>query len=163
MTKWTWIAVGLFAAVGVLVAAMIWFVPEGTDQVNEEFPQTPGGDGYSKLKSGTFQDGDSSHSVSGTVELWEDQNGFILRFENYEATSGPDVYFYLTEQANARSTSDVEGGMKLATPGGRDGGEATKRGNFNIPLPSDFDPSKWHGITVWCDDFNVVFGTAAIA
>jgi hypothetical protein len=160
MKKWAW--VGAFAVIGILVAAMIWFVPEGTDSVQEPLPDGMEREDFGVVKSGEFQDGDGSHHASGSVKLLQEGAYYYLRFENYEATSGPDVYFYLTEQANARSTSDVESGMKLLTPGGRDGGEATKRGAFNIPLPADFDPSKWNGITLWCDDFNVVFGTAEL-
>jgi hypothetical protein len=163
MKKWAWVGVGAFVVMGIMVAAMIWFVPEGTDSVQEALPGGMALEDFAVVKAGEFQDGDGSHQASGSVKLLQEGSNYYLRFEGYDATPGPDVYFYLTEQANARSTDAVEEGLKLLTPGGRDGGEATKRGKFNIPLPADFEPARWHGITVWCDDFNVIFGTAELA
>lgn len=162
MNKWFLIGGAAAALVGLAIVANTWFVPEGTQTVDESFPEGMMMEDFTSVKSGAFKDGDSSHDASGTVSILQDKEGYFLRFENYQATSGPDVFFYLTEKAEARSTSDVESGLKILTPGGADGGEATKRGNFNIPLPADFNPDKWNGMTVWCDDFNVVFGTATL-
>lgn len=160
---------GALAAVGILlvvigaIVAEMWFAPAGTDNVNEPLPGGLHLADFTQHKTGEFMDGDAHHESNGTVRVLERDGAFWLRFEGYDATSGPDVYFYFTEKSNARSPANVESGLKLLTPGGRDGGEATKRGNFNIALPEGFDPNKWRGITAWCDDFNVVFGTAELA
>jgi hypothetical protein len=48
-------------------------------------------------------------------------------------------------------------------PGGAEDGEATLRGNFNVPLPAGFDPAAYQGLAAWCERFDVLFGSAALA
>lgn len=114
------------------------------------------------LKTGTFQGADRYHHVSGTVTLYRlDDGSHLLRFEDYEATDGPDVYVYLTP--GGPEGSDVEGdGLKVLVPGGGEDGQATLRGNFSVPLPGDVDPDDWSGVAIWCEDFNVLFGGAEL-
>ena len=145
-------------AIGAVVAYPI-FAPKPTTQVNEAAMA-----GAQTLAQGTFQGaGDGIHQASGRVLLQRDGGSYYLRFEDYEATSGPDVFFYLTSTADARTTQQVESGLRVLVPGGSDGGEATLRGSFNVPLPADFDPARYRGLAIWCDQFDTLFGSAALA
>lgn len=162
-------AVAVAAIVGVWAYAT-WFAPEPSTVANEPRPDLIGGSahngtrGPAPLRSGTFQGADGFHYARGTVDLYQAANGsFVLRFEEYDAREGPDVYLYLTRGAGDDSASEVEGqGVRLRIPGGEGDGRATVRGSFNVFLPAGLDPLAYGGITIWCDDFNQVFGHAAL-
>ena len=36
-------------------------------------------------------------------------------------------------------------------------------GTFSIPLPEDYDPDAWAGLTVWCEDYNLSMGSVALS
>jgi hypothetical protein len=115
------------------------------------------------VRTGTFRGSDRLHNVEGTVTLYDGPDGLFLRFEGYDATDGPDVYLYLTRKPHDESTAGVEGdGARVLVPGGKEG-RATLRGNFNVRLPDDgTDWAAFEGATMWCDRFNVPFGSAAL-
>ena len=151
--KWALGVVGVLAVAGV---AYWLFAPEGSTHVSEA---TPGGEA---VKRGTLMDGAPGHHASGTVALLRVDERYVLRLEGYEATPGPDVFFYLTPAQGASTTEAVEGeGLRVDTPAR--GGQATLRGDFNLALPEGFDPSRYAGLAVWCEQYNVLFGHAALA
>lgn len=149
----------LLAGVTLLVAggaAWYFFAPKPTEHRQEAAPQGL------LLKSGTFRDGDALHSAEGTVHVLEAGGRHVLRFEGYAATSGPDVYWYLTPRPHASTTEEVEGaGLKVRAPTIM--GQATLRGDFNVELPEGTDVSAYGGIAIWCDTYNVLFGYAELA
>lgn len=116
------------------------------------------------LRNGSFMGADDFHFARGSVALYQAANGtFLLRFEDYEARDGPDVYLYLTKAAGDRSTEAVEGeGLRLRVPGGQADGRATVRGSFNLFLPEGTDALAYGGVTIWCDQFNAFFGHAPL-
>ncbi|MGQ0535320.1 MAG: DM13 domain-containing protein [Methanobacteriota archaeon] len=158
-----WLAIGLVALVAIAAAAYVgltYFAPEGSTALDEDASA-----GAATLASGSFSRADSLHNVQGTVSVQRDASGvYFLRFEDYEATDGPDVFFYVVEKGQDPASANPETyGMKVLAPGGADGGEATLRGNFNVPLPAGFDAARYGGVAVWCDQFNVLFGSATLA
>lgn len=145
----------LAAAVGVPL-----FLPESSTSVDEPVGASDAAD-RKVLASGTFT-GKAGHTVAGQVSLVEDADGYLLRFEDYGQTPGPDVYIYLTPSADPDTASEINAGEKILIDGGADGGESTKVGTFEQRLPADFDPSGYHGVAVWCDRFATPFGTAPL-
>lgn len=154
-----------------------WFAPEGSTYVDEPLPdlgvQADGGGTTanssapsppSPLRQGTFIDADDFHFARGTVALHQAANGtYLLRFEDYDAREGPDVYLYLTREAGDGNTAEVEGdGLRLRVPGGEEDGRATVRGSFNVFLPEGTDALVYGGITIWCDQFDQFFGHAPL-
>jgi hypothetical protein len=115
------------------------------------------------IKTGTLSGTDAAHDVSGTVMLYRDSNGHFLRFEAYQQTQGPDVFVYLTPAGNPETKADIKAGTKVLIDGGADGGESTKEGTFTQRLPSDFNPDAYNGVSIWCDDFSVPFGSATLS
>lgn len=114
------------------------------------------------IKAGEFRDGDTFHKASGKVEILAVGGGHVLRFEGYDATSGPDVYLYLTPEPHASTTRGIEGeGVKIRTPTVM--GHATLRGDFNVEIPAGVDVAKYSGVAIWCDTYNVLFGYAELA
>lgn len=153
-----WIVLGLVVLAVVAVAAYPIFAPKASTVLDQ--PAMPGATTHA---TGQWRDGEVGHTARGTVTVVQGGDGaWALRFEGYDATAGPDVYFFLTPGAMPRTTAEVESGLRVLVPGGSDGGEATLRGNFNVPLPADFDPARYRGIAAWCDQFNVLFGWAAL-
>lgn len=147
-----------------------WFAPESSTVADQPLPDlgqptgTAPAEDPGPLRSGTFQGADDFHFARGTVDLYLAADGsYVLRFEDYDAREGPDVYLYLTRTAGADSTAEVEGdGLRIRVPKGEGDGRATVRGTFNVPLPAGVDALAYGGITIWCDDFNHFFGHAAL-
>lgn len=164
------LVVGVAVALAVVVVGYLvadaYFLPEASTRVDEPLPDAMMDDhGMDEMAEGmphavargTFSGADALHSVSGAVALYEGEDGWFLRFEDYEATDGPDVYFYLVKGDGA-----VEEGYRVLVPGGEEG-RATLRGNFNVPLEGDaMDWSAYDGVVVWCDRFDVRFGSATL-
>lgn len=153
------LAVGAVALLALALVAYVYFAPKPSTRVEQA---AIAGEA---LFSGAFADGLPGHHVSGTVKLVRASDGSAsLRFEDYEATAGPDVYFFLTPKARADTAADVEGaGVRLAVPGGSSDGQATLRGDFNVPLAASIDLDAYRGITVWCQRYDAFFGYAELA
>jgi len=152
------IALGAAVVIGgLLLAVGAWylFAPKAVD-VREE--AAPSG---ATLRSGTFRDGEPLHHASGTVRLVEAGGRHILRFEDHDATAGPDVYIYLTPKAHATTSAEVErDGVKVRTPTAM--GQATLRGDFNLDVPGGVDVAKYAGVAIWCETYHVLFGYAEL-
>lgn len=88
-----------------------------------------------------------AHEVAGKVVIIEERGNKILRFEDFETTSGPNLHIYL---ATDRSASDYIDLGKI---------KATK-GNVNYGIPSDVDLEKYDTVLVWCVPFEVLFSYA---
>jgi hypothetical protein len=151
------VGVLVIAAVGV-VAGVELFAPERATQVTDDAATA---DDLTVLRSGTFE-GKAGHDVSGRVELVERDGTYYLRFVDYEQTRGPDVFVYLTPDADPDTTAEVGAGVKVLIDGGADGGESTKEGTFLQELPADLDPDEYSGVGIWCDRFSTPFGAAAL-
>lgn len=143
----TLVALGALVLAG---AAWVLFAPKPSDARDEAAPT-----GATLLARGDFSGEDSLHRVSGSVELLRDERGLLLRFEEYDATPGPDVYFYLTR-------GDAFGADAVRVPTDTPSGQATLRGSFNLRVPENVDATLFDGVTVWCDRFSVRFGGAPL-
>lgn len=148
---------------GVLVAAAVggwvfftYFAPQASRTVDEALPET----GVTRLAGGDFSGADPTHEVSGNVTLYRDDEGHFLRFERYDATAGPAVYFFLSESAEGEYDDATV--RKLLAPGGEVDGQATLRGHFNIRLPDGHEPTRYKSLIVYCERFGVTFGSAPI-
>jgi hypothetical protein len=117
--------------------------------------------GATVLKRGEFT-GKGSYRCSGTVELAEDAQGRFLQFRDFEMTPGPDVFCYLTPDADPDRRAQIAAGTRIRIDGGADGGELTKTGTFSQSLPDGVDGDDANGVSAWCDDFSVPFGAATL-
>lgn len=152
------LVVALLGVLGIgYVVADRYFLPETSTIVDE----APTAATATEITEGTFS-GKVGHQVSGTVSLEQDDEGYFLRFEDYEQTQGPDVYVYLTPAEDPDTASEISAGRKILIDGGADGGESTKEGTFTQRLPADIDVERYNGVAIWCDRFSVPFGTASL-
>jgi hypothetical protein len=147
------------------------FAPERATRVDEDRASmadaTSGASGSDErgvevLKRGEFV-GKANHRCSGTVELARDGSGLFLQFRDYEQTQGPDVFCYLTPDADPDETPAIEAGVKVLIDGGADGGEMTKTGTFAQPLSGEVDVDGTNGVGIWCDRFSTPFGAATLS
>lgn len=152
-------AVAMLAAIllGGYAVADAYFLPEEATTVMGPGPENSA----SVLKAGSFS-GAAGHDVSGQISIVETDGGYALQFENYEQTQGPDVYVYLTPSPSPNTSDEIDAGIRIRIDGGADDGESTKEGTFRQPLPDDIDPDRYDGVAIWCDQFGVPFGYAAL-
>ena len=115
--------------------------------VNEEMPSA----NISNLM-GTFVGvNDGIHDATGDVLLIEtDEGSKYLRFENFKATNGPDLYVYLSTDTDASDFINL----------GRLKGNI---GNQNYLIPPGAELSKYSTVLIWCKQFSVLFGSAELS
>ena len=109
---------------------------------------------------------DAEHGTSGRAVIYlRDDGSRYLRLEGFETSNGPDVHVWITDQ---RSGGDCEGCSD--SWGIYDDGDYVKLGSLkgnigdqNYEIPGDADLGDMKSVVIWCDRFNVAFGTAAIA
>lgn len=102
-----------------------------------------------ELYSGSFVDADAFHKTFGTAKVLEIDGDRYLRFENFEATNGPDLKVYLSTDKGATdyvSLGDLKGNI----------------GDQNYILPSNLDLEENSNVLIWCERFSVLFGSAKL-
>lgn len=103
------------------------------------------------VAEGQFRGADDFHFGEGQALLIETEPGkYVLRFEQFSVRNGPDLFVYLSPDANGYGA----GALKLGGLKGTDGA-------FNYDIPEGTDVSRFKGAIVWCDQFSVLFATAA--
>jgi len=110
------------------------------------------------LASGTFVDGE--HATSGTATILQLPDGSrFVRLEGFSTSDGPDVDVWVTDQqAGGDDWGKYDDGryVSLGDLKGTDG-------NQNYPIPADADLAGLTSVVIWCDRFNVAFGSAPVA
>ncbi|TQM61672.1 DM13 domain-containing protein [Humibacillus xanthopallidus] len=108
------------------------------------------------LSEGRFID--AEHATSGTARIVQLADGSrYLRLEGFSTSDGPDVDVWLTDQPAGGDWHryDDRFHVSLGDLKGTDG-------NQNYAIPGDVDLSRLRSVAIWCDRFDVAFGTAPI-
>lgn len=158
-----------FIVAGVVVAAGLWYLfrPEllfVNKNVSEAFPASntnsaaasPSQSQSMVLRTGSFHKG--AHETKGTATVHQLADGKrVLRFTNFETSNGPDVHVFLVAAADATDNDTVKsaGYIDLGSIKGNIGDQ-------NYDVPANVDLSKYRAVTIWCNRFNVNFGTAPL-
>ena len=110
-----------------------------------------------ELAAGAFEDGE--HATTGTARIIELADGTrFLRLEDFATSDGPDVVVWLTDQPSGGEWGSYDDGRFAEL------GELTAtNGNQNYPIPVDVDLAGLTSVVVWCDRFDVAFGTAPVS
>ncbi|WP_408899266.1 DM13 domain-containing protein [Nocardioides sp. R1-1] len=109
---------------------------------------------------------DAEHGTSGRAVVYRRSDGSrFLRIEDLDTSNGPDLHVWLTDR---RSGGDCEGcrdswGTYDDGAYVRLGALKGNQGSQNYEIPDDADLGAMRSVVIWCDRFNVAFGTAAIA
>jgi hypothetical protein len=101
------------------------------------------------------------HRTTGTVRILRTTGGsLVLRLENLDTSSGPDVHVWLTD-APVKPGKDgwavFDDGRHLDA-----GSLKGNKGNQNYPLPAGTDLAAYTSVSIWCERFDVSFGAAAL-
>ena len=114
-------------------------------------------DGPTVLASGSFVDGE--HATTGTVRILGLSDGSrYVRLEGFSTSDGPDVHVWLTDRpAGSADWGSYDDGRSIAL-----GELKATDGNQNYAIPTDVDLAGLTSVVIWCDRFNVAFGTAAV-
>ncbi|MFC7597363.1 DM13 domain-containing protein [Terrabacter sp. GCM10028922] len=109
------------------------------------------------LGEGRFVDGE--HATSGTARVLELADGTrLLRLEGFSTSDGPDVDVWLTDQpAGGDDWRRYDDGRYVAL-----GDLKGTDGNQNYVIPADADLGGLTSVVIWCDRFDVAFGTAPV-
>jgi hypothetical protein len=99
------------------------------------------------LLTGAFVSND--HPTSGNAKIIQEADGKkYLVMENLKSDAGPDLRVYLSEDKTIKSAIQVLANV----PGG----------NSKTLLPATFDEAKQKTVLIWCKQFSVLFGNAAL-
>ena len=103
-------------------------------------------------RAGSFVGADEFHFGSGTALLIETAPGtWIVRFEDFSVRNGPDLFVYLSPDADGY----VDGAVELGTLKATDG-------SFNTAGPAGTNVNDMRSVVIWCKQFAVQFAVAAL-
>lgn len=102
--------------------------------------------------AGAFSGADDFHFGRGTARLIETSPGtFVVRLEDFEVRNGPDLFVYLSPDAEGYA----DGALELARL-------KADKGNQNYSVPPGFDPAGAASVVIWCRQFSVQFAVAPL-
>ena len=94
---------------------------------------------------------------SATVYAFPD-NRKLLRLEDFQAATGPDLYVILSASEAPRTREEVElGDLDLEL-----GPLQANIGNQNYEIPPEVDLSLYNSVVIYSKQFSVVFSTATV-
>jgi len=98
------------------------------------------------------------HPTSGAARLLEQGGARVLRLEGFSTSDGPDVHVWLSTATAGGDWHKYDDGrvVKLGKIKATDG-------NHNYAVPADADLAGLRSVVIWCDRFNVAFGSAPLA
>jgi hypothetical protein len=99
------------------------------------------------------------HPTSGTARVLKLTDGTrVLRLEGFSTSDGPDVHVWLTDRKAGGPDGSYDDGryVKLGEIKATDG-------NQNYVIPADADLTGLLSAVIWCDRFNVAFGSAPLS
>jgi hypothetical protein len=170
---WKWLVAGLAT---VVVAVGLWaFEPWRvftSSEIDEPLPSvavdettaTPGDPGPEdppkpqlvELASGDFED--AEHDTSGSARVIELADGSrFVRLEDLASSDGPDLHVWVTDQPSGGEWGSYDDGRYVHL-----GELKATHGNQNYEIPDDADLDGLVSVVIWCDRFNVAFGTAPV-
>lgn len=171
------IAIGLMAVVGIAVGLYLFQpwkaftsseVHEAPPAVAEQAPEPDAeqaGDEAAERKplpkqlaEGKFVS--QEHETSGTAQLIRRVDGrIVLRFEKLAGSDGPDLHVWLTDRkAGLDDWGAYDDGRYVAL-----GGLKATHGEQNYLLPAGTKVDGLRSAVIWCDRFNVAFGSAPLS
>ncbi|MDQ3402133.1 MAG: DM13 domain-containing protein [Actinomycetota bacterium] len=114
-------------------------------------PATP-----KQLATGAFVT--QEHATSGTARVLDQGGARLLRLEGFSTSDGPDLHVWLTDASAGGSWGKYDDGRHVTL-----GKLKATDGNQNYTIPADADLDGLRSVVIWCDRFNVAFGSAPLA
>ena len=140
-------------AVG-LVVGLAWFEPWRA--FTSSHLDEPVSASVTTFAEGTFVG--QEHDTTGTARVLELPDGSrILRLEGFSTSDGPDVHVWLSDAPAGGDWHSYDDGRYVAL-----GEIKATDGNHNYVIPAGADLAGLRSAVIWCDRFNVAFGSAAL-
>ncbi|MFN2496169.1 MAG: DM13 domain-containing protein [Pseudonocardiaceae bacterium] len=99
------------------------------------------------------------HQTTGVARVIELADGSrFIRLEGFSTSDGPDLHVWLTDQTAGGEWGKYDDGRYLAL-----GELKATDGNQNYVIPPDAGLTGLTSVVIWCDRFNVAFGSAPLA
>jgi hypothetical protein len=111
------------------------------------------------LAKGEFTKVDASHFANGQASIDKAADGkLVLRFSNFKAAPGPDLYVVLSGHPQPATSGEVMGSGDLDL-----GKLQNVSGDQEYALPAGFDATQFKSVVIYCKQFSFVFSTATLA
>lgn len=109
-----------------------------------------------ELARGKFED--AEHATSGVAVIKELADGRrVLRLADLDTSDGPDLHVWITDQPSGGGWDSYDDGRYVAL-----GVLKANKGNQNYEIPADAKLTGLTSVVIWCDRFNVAFGSAPV-
>jgi hypothetical protein len=112
-------------------------------------------EGPTVLAEGAFVT--QEHETRGTARVLSSGGTRILRLEGFSTSDGPDLHIWLSDATAGGEWGKYDDGRYV-----RLGAMKATDGNQNYAIPADADLAGLRSVVVWCDRFNVAFGSAPL-
>ena len=124
---------------------------------------TPAGPERVELAAADFIDGEHGTTGRAIVYLRDDGTRY-LRLEDLDTSNGPDLHVWITDQPSGGDCGGCFSSWMSYDDGAyvELGALKGNQGSQNYDIPADADLSDMRSVVIWCDQFNVAFGTADI-
>lgn len=108
------------------------------------------------ITQGDFYGSDDFHQGKGEAFIYQNPDGsYILRFENFEVTNGPQLHVVLGEEPNPFNHDTLGDYLDLGPLKGNIGDQ-----NYVIPAGTDLEA--YGSVVIYCVPFRVIFAIAPI-
>jgi hypothetical protein len=112
--------------------------------------------GLRELAGGTFVS--QEHKTTGTARVLDQNGDRLLRLEGFSTSDGPDVHVWLSAAKAGGDWHSYDDGRHVSL-----GKLKATDGNQNYAIPADVDLAGLTSVVIWCDRFDVAFGSAPLA
>ncbi len=110
-----------------------------------------------ELAAGPFED--AEYATSGTASVIELADGSrFVRLEDFSTSDGPDVFVGLSNSPSGGAWGSYDDVRYVQL-----GALKATNGNQNYEIPPDVDLAGFESVVIWCDRFDVAFGTAPVS
>ncbi len=108
------------------------------------------------LAEGTFED--AEHGTDGTARILQLADGRrFVRLVGLATSDGPDLHVWLSDRPSGGEWGSYDDGRYV-----RLGELKANNGNQNYEIPAAAAIDGMTSVVIWCDRFNVAFGTAPV-
>ncbi|MEV5001900.1 DM13 domain-containing protein [Nocardioides sp. LML1-1-1.1] len=109
------------------------------------------------LAAGDFVD--AEHGTTGRATIFRRSDGTrFLRITGLDTSNGPDLHVWLTDRPSGGAWGSYDDGAHV-----RLGELKGNQGDQSYPVPKGADLARMRPVVIWCDRFDVAFGTAPLA
>ena len=99
------------------------------------------------------------HATSGRAQLLRLADGsHVVRLDDFATSNGPDLHVWLSEATAGGSWFKYDDARSVAL-----GPLKANTGDHNYRVPADADLDGIRSVVIWCDRFNVAFGSAPLS